>query len=403
MALPVGLSRGTLDHSTSLRSPGAASRGEKAPYDSATTTAPQSSVAAAIAPRSFVWTEKFDATLLVAPMVLGLLAAAFVTSNPAWYAAVVLADLWFLGYHHVVSTYTRLGFSSKSLLRNRVLAIYLLLAIVLATTALAFTAGAWVVASAFLYLQWFHYMRQGYGISRMYFRTTSHGQAAGARDLLANLVIYVVPVYAIAHRSTTMGDMFLAMPVKTLAPPAVVVTTLGVAAALVVAAWFVRLGHRVAVGTADVRYEGFILSHVVIFLCGYILIVDANVGWLAINIWHNLQYVLVVWMVNVKRYAGRTDADEPLLSRISQPGRPIAYFVCCLAITTLVYLGLNQFTVLVMGGGLAATLGIYMGINFHHYIVDALIWKRRAALPPKGGSHGTSGGSHGTPPAAVAA
>jgi hypothetical protein len=246
-------------------------------------------------------------------------------------------------------------------------------------------------------------MRQGYGISRMYFRTTSHGQAAGARDLLANLVIYVVPVYAIAHRSTTMGDMFLAMPVKTLAPPAVVVTTLGVAAALVVAAWFVRLGHRVAVGTADVRYEGFILSHVVIFLCGYILIVDANVGWLAINIWHNLQYVLVVWMVNVKRYAGRTDADEPLLSRISQPGRPIAYFVCCLAITTLVYLGLNQFTVLVMGGGLAATLGIYMGINFHHYIVDALIWKRRAALPPKGGSHGTSGGSHGTPPAAVAA
>jgi hypothetical protein len=114
------------------------------------------------------------------------------------------------------------------------------------------------------------------------------------------------------------------------------------------------------------------------------LIVDANVGWLAINIWHNLQYVLVVWMVNVKRYAGRTDADEPLLSRISQPGRPITYFVCCLAITTLVYLGLNQFTVVVMGGGLAATLGVYMGINFHHYIVDALIWKRRVN-PAKAG------------------
>ena len=372
----------------------------------------QSSAAtAAIAPpRGFVWTEKFDATLLVAPMVLGLLAAAVVTSNPAWYAAVVVADLWFLGYHHVVSTYTRLGFSSKSLLRNRALAVYLLVAMVLATTALAFTAGAWVVASAFLYLQWFHYMRQGYGISRMYFRTTSEGQVAGARDVLANLVIYVVPIYAIAHRSMTMGDKFLAMPVKTIAPPAVVVTMLGVAAALVVAAWFVRMGYRVALGTADVRYEGFILSHVVIFLCAYILIVDANVGWLAINIWHNLQYVLVVWMVNVKKYAGRTDAEEPLLSRISQPGRPVTYFVCCLAITTLVYLGLNQFTTIVMGGGLAATLGVYMGINFHHYIVDALIWKRRAALPPKGGSHGTSGGSHGTSggshgtsPAAVAA
>jgi hypothetical protein len=341
---------------------------------------------AVAAPRSFVWNGTFDATLLVAPIALGLLAAAVVTANPALYAAVVVADLWFLGYHHVVSTYTRLGFSPRSLRRNRFLAVDLLLGIVLVTTALAFTAGAWVVASAFLYLQWFHYMRQGYGISRMYFRATPEARVAGPRDLIGNAVIYVVPVYAIAHRSMTMGDMFLAMPVKTLAPPQAVVTLLAVASAVAVGVWFVRMGTRVAAGTADVRYEGFLVSHVVIFLAAYVWIDDANVGWLAINIWHNLQYVLVVWMVNVKKYGGRVDADEPLLSRISQPGRPVTYFVCCLAITSLVYLGLNRFTVMVMGGGLAATLGIYMGINFHHYIVDALIWKRRA-LPPKGGSH----------------
>lgn len=350
--------------------------------------------------RSFVWNERFDSTLLMAPLALGLLAAAAVTSNPALYAAVVVADLWFLGYHHVVSTYTRLGFSSRGLRRNRFLAFDLLLVIVLATMALAFTAGAWVVASAFLYLQWFHYMRQGYGISRMYFRTTPDGQVAGARDLVANAVIYVVPVFAIAHRSMTMGDMFLAMPVKTIVPPQAVVTTLAVAAAVAIGVWFVRMGHRVASGSADIRYEGFLLSHILIFLAAYVWIDDANVGWLAINIWHNLQYVLVVWMVNVKRYSGRVDADEPLLSRISQPGRPVTYFACCLLITTLVYLVLNRFTVLVLGGGLAATLGIYMGINFHHYIVDALIWKRRAALPPV---LPPQGGSHGTPTTAVAA
>ena len=350
---------------------------------------------AAASPRSFVWNESFDATLLVAPFALGLLAAAVVTANPALYAAVVVADLWFLGYHHVVSTYTRLGFSSRGLLRNRFLALDLLLVIVLATTALAFTAGAWVVASAFLYLQWFHYMRQGYGISRMYFRSTPEGQVAGARDLVANAVIYVVPIFAIAHRSMTMGDTFLAMPIKTIAPPQAVVTALAVAAAVTIGAWFVRFGQRVGSDTADLRYEGFIFSHIVIFLVAYVWTDSANVGWLAINIWHNLQYVLVVWMVNVKKYSGRVDSEEPLLSRISQPGRPVTYFVCCLAITTLVYLALNRFTVLVMGGGLAATLGVYMGINFHHYIVDAMIWKRRA-LPPKGGSHGgVPGGSHG--------
>jgi hypothetical protein len=342
------------------------------------------SLQSAVAPdaaqsRSYVWSGSFDNTLLAAPLALGLLAAAVVTANPALYAAVVMADLWFLGYHHVVSTYTRLGFSSRGLLRNRFLALYLLLAIVGATTVLAFTAGAWVVASAFLYLQWFHYMRQGYGISRMYFRTTPAGQVVGARDWIADAVIYTVPVFAIAYRSTTMGDTFLAMPVKAIVPPQIVVTILAVAAAVSVGAWFVRMGHRVAADTADVRYEGFILSHVVIFLVGYVLTADANVGWLAINIWHNLQYVLVVWMVNVKRYGGRVDADEPLLSRISQPGRPLTYFACCLLITTVIYLGLNRFTVLVMGGGLAATLGVYMGINFHHYVVDALIWKRRSA------------------------
>ena len=55
------------------------------------------------------------------------------------------------------------------------------------------------------------------------------------------------------------------------------------------------------------------------------------------------------------------------------------YFACCLAITTIVYALLGRFTALVLGGGMAITLGIYMGINFHHYIVDALIWKRRKA------------------------
>ena len=327
---------------------------------------------------SYVWNGSFDNTLIVAPLALGLLGAAVVMSDPAMYAAVVLADLWFLGYHHVVSTYTRLGFSTHSLRQNRFLAVDLLVVIVLGTTALAFTAGAWAVASAFLYLQWFHYMRQGYGISRMYFRTTPAGQTGGARDLIADAVIYTVPVFAIAHRSSTMGDMFLAMPVKTIVPPQAVVTLLAVAAAVAVGAWFVRLGLRVAADTVDVRYEGFILSHVVIFLTAYVWTADANVGWLAINVWHNLQYVLVVWMVNVKKYGGRADANEPLLSHISQPGRPLTYFACCLLITTIVYLGLNRFSVLVMGGGLAATLGLYMGINFHHYVVDALIWKRRS-------------------------
>ena len=121
------------------------------------------------------------------------------------------------------------------------------------------------------------------------------------------------------------------------------------------------------------------LSHVAIFLVAYIAIEDANAGWLAINVWHNFQYVLVVWMMNAKRYAGGVDSAASFISRISQPGRHATYFVSCLAISTVIYLVLGRL-VFAMGGGMAITVGIYMGINFHHYVVDALIWKRRRVV-----------------------
>lgn len=327
-------------------------------------------------PRTYIRSREFDATLLLAPIFAGLAAALVVTADPRLYPFLLIADLWLLGYHHVVATYTRLAFDTQSLRRNRVLAVDLLVGVTLVTLGVAMTAGAWVIASAYLYLQWFHYMRQGHVISRMYYRATSPGQDGTSRDLIADVVIYVVPIYAIAHRSGTLEDLFLSMPVKTIAPPELLVTMLGIAALLAVALWIGRTVHRAMSGTADARYDGFILSHVVVFLTAYVWIGNANVGWLVIDVWHNLQYVLVMWMVNVKLFGGEVDPAEPLLSRISQHGRAIAYFTCCVVIATLLYAGLNRFTAFFLGGGLAATLGVYMAVNFHHHVVDALIWRK---------------------------
>ncbi len=328
------------------------------------------------APRACIKSDAFDITLLILPLATGLGAAATVLAYPAVFAVLLVADLWFLGYHHVVATYTRLAFTKDTLRRNRFLAIDLLLLMTAATLAVAFTAGAWVVATAFLYLQWFHYMRQGYGLARMYFRATPDGHVAGSRDLATDAVIYLVPVYGIAARSATMGDTFLNLPVKTVVLPEAVTTVLGLAAAAAVVIWLVRSSVSFARGTLDTLYAGFVLSHVAIFLVAYVGIEDANTGWLAINVWHNLQYVLVVWMMNQKKYASGIDPAARFISRISQPGRVAIYFLSCLAISTGVYAVLGS-VVAVVGGGIAITVGIYMGINFHHYVVDALIWKRR--------------------------
>jgi hypothetical protein len=339
------------------------------------TTIPAPRVSLAVAPRACIKSEAFDVALVIVPLATALTAAAAVLAKPGLFTALLIADLWLLGYHHVVATYTRVAFTAETFRTNRFLAVDLLVIVIAATLALAFTAGAWVVATAFLYLQWFHYMRQGYGLSRMYFRTSSEGQVAGSRDIVTDLLIYLVPVYAMAARSATMGEKFLDLPVKTLVLPSEAITALGFAAAAAGAMWALRSAMAFTRGTLDGLYASFVLSHVTIFLVGYVAIENADTGWLAINIWHNFQYVLVVWMMNTKKYAG-VEPITSFIARISQPGRIARYFFSCIAISTVIYLILGRF-VAVLGGGMALTVGLYMGINFHHYIVDALIWKRR--------------------------
>jgi len=333
-------------------------------------------------PSAAIYSAPFDLTLLVAPALAGLLAGAVAVADPRLYAPLLLADIWLLGYHHVVATYTRMTFDVRSLRRHRFLAVDLLVLMTALTLLVAFTTGAWVIASAFLYLQWFHYMRQGYGISRMYFRATQAGQVAGSRDTLTEAVIYLVPIYAIAARSATLGDTFLNLPVKAIVLPPEVVSALGALAAMAVGAWVLQTARQIASGSFAPAYTGFVLSHIAIFLAAYVVIDNANAGWLAINVWHNLQYVLVVWMTNVKRFAGGIDPEARFLSRISQPRRVVSYFSWCIAISTVVYLGIDRVAGFLLGPGITATIGVYMGINFHHYVVDAVIWRRKRAVVP---------------------
>jgi hypothetical protein len=346
------------------------------PGRAAVSPVPDSRVIGDPAARQYIRSPQFDATLVTAPSVAGLTVGLAATASPALFPVLLISDIWLLGYHHVVATYTRLAFSRDSLRQHRFLAVDLLLIVLVVSVATALWYGPWLIASAFLYLQWFHYMRQGYGIARMYYRATPEGKTAG-RDWIADLTLYFVPIYGIAYRSATMGDRFLGLPVKAIVLPEVAVGALGVAAAAAVVVWWARTGLAMIRGDANTNYAAFIMSHIVIFLTGYVLIDDVNVGWLTVNVWHNLQYVMVVWMVNAKRYAGGVDPRARFISSISQPNHIVAYFGSCLAIATVVYLNLNLVTSALFGAGLAATAGIYMGINFHHYAVDALIWKRR--------------------------
>lgn len=94
--------------------------------------------------------------------ILGIPAAAILTGlvviwRPDLFIPILIFDLWFLGYHHVISTYTRLCFDRKSFSEHWALFAVLLPLVTIGTLAVAYVFGLWTIVSIYFYWQWFHY------------------------------------------------------------------------------------------------------------------------------------------------------------------------------------------------------------------------------------------------------
>ena len=56
----------------------------------------------------------FDLTFIVGLALMSLACATAVTAEPSLFVPLLLLDLWLLGYHHVIATFTRLAFDRES-------------------------------------------------------------------------------------------------------------------------------------------------------------------------------------------------------------------------------------------------------------------------------------------------
>ena len=79
--------------------------------------------------------------------ILGIAAFAIATGllivvQPALFVPILVADLWLLGYHHVISTFTRLCFDALSFRQHRFLVTGLPLIVLLSVAALTYGVGA---------------------------------------------------------------------------------------------------------------------------------------------------------------------------------------------------------------------------------------------------------------------
>ena len=320
--------------------------------------------------------RSFDLLFVGGLAAIGFTAGGAAAIVPALFLPLLILDLWLFGYHHVIATFTRLAFDRASLRQHRFLVFYLPPLVLAVVAGAAIGIGAWVVASTYLYWQWWHYTRQSYGIHQIY-RQKDGPRTFGSPRLALGL-IYIVPLWGIAHRSHQGATEFLSLELKTLPIPGEVVAALGVVSAALIGAWLVQQALAWRAGRLAGWHSAYLASHVAIFVVGYMLIGDIDHGWLAINVWHNAQYILIVWMVNQNRFGDGVDPQARFLSTLSQPSHVVRYFVVSLAITTAVYGLLTSVLAVAPETGLPLAIIAYQTINFHHYVVDSFIWKVRA-------------------------
>lgn len=316
----------------------------------------------------------FDLKFIVGIPAVALASGWAVVQNPDLFLPILLADLWLLGYHHVVATYTRLCFDKESFEKHRFLVIWLPFLVIGAVTALAFGAGFWTLATIYFYWQWFHYTRQSFGVSQVYRRKADGLVTDDAR--LSKLIFYALPAWGILHRSHQDPGTFLDLELKVIAVPAWAVDAAALVALATLVLW---LGQRLWMwwqGRLPIAHTLYMLSHFTIFYVGYILMDSIDFGWLVVNIWHNAQYIVFVWLFNRNRFKDGVDPKARFLSKLSQNEHVVRYVAVCLGLATVAYLLLGTVV-----ASLLPVIVIYQAINFHHYIVDSMIWKvRRKSL-----------------------
>ena len=324
--------------------------------------------------------QEYDLFFIIGIPMIAIASGLLVTYDNDLFLPVLVADLWILGYHHVVSTYTRLVFDKQSFLENKALVLYLPPVVALAVVLLATLGGPWVVTTIYLYWQWYHYTRQSEGISKAYAGRSGNKQLG--QSPILRLAFYSVPItgiLAVSHRSP--GE-FLFFPLKTFPIPEMALNIAIAATVILVAIWLIEQVQAYGAKKFSLPYFMYVVSHFTVYFFAYIYHRELDYGWLTINIWHNAQYILFVWLYNNRRFSGRANDSQRFLSTISQNGRSTLYFATCLTISTLVYFLITTLLTPVVSATftLTATMAgliIYQTINFHHYIVDSLIWKLR--------------------------
>jgi len=319
----------------------------------------------------------FDLALICGVTSLALVAASLIAIAPALAGLILLIDSWFLGYPHVIATFVRLAPDKASVVRHRFL-LFVLPVLVLAVTAgLTVTAGIGGDVTNYVYWQWYHTLRQSWGISQLYRRRSA--VPVGEHPKFAEALFFLVALWGLLHRLSAGLDFFIfpTLPLYVPHVPIWLADGVGVLALAGLTWWGMSRLREWIAGELPVAHTLFSASHYLIFIVGYVLLDDIGGGWVVTNIWHTAQYLMIVWLFNQNVVAKSTGAPRGWYFQLTRNNSAALFFTLCLVSALPVYFALNNADIWFGPTVVLVTAVMNQAINFHHFIVDAVIWRKR--------------------------
>jgi hypothetical protein len=319
----------------------------------------------------------FDAFFIFATFALALMLGAMASVSSAMLLAVVYVNIWLFANPHLIATYTRMNASRNAHQKHWFLIFIVPILVLIALTVIALAYEVSGLFTLYLFAQTFHVTRQSYGIARTYRRIV---EPPLGRDILSELLIYIFPLWGLLHWCSQGATSFLYYPVSLPVVPSTAVNLVGGLALSLAAVWGIRQSRLSTTSrlNGSKSHDWFVASHICIFAVAYLGLSDMTLGWLIVNIWHNVQYLLFVWWKNSKNMNalptdshGLTSASPSLLWR-----RGLQYFGLCALCGAVLYELFDWIGHQFLWLGLPTVLILHFTLNFHHYWADAVIWKR---------------------------
>lgn len=301
--------------------------------------------------------------------------ALVVAARPSWWFAVIAVDLWFLSFPHVASTFSRTAFRAADRSEHRWILTRLPWIALAGCATVTALFGASVLNGLYLFWQTFHYARQARGMHR----ALRHAHEQPPHDLLGDLTLYGVALWALSRRLVQHPRTFLGVEIALPRVSSAVAVALALVAAALFAAFVLRmLRDAVREGSAfEPASRVFVLTQVVVFVVSYVIIESPTIGWLAVNIAHNAQYLLFVYAWNKRRFAGEPQDSAGALARLIEPRRGWLFYAVFAAIGAVMYGAAALIAdVSYAAWGLTVTyLVLVQALNVHHYVADQLLWR----------------------------